>query len=139
MKPLVYTNTLEVQYRNEPDPIAVPGEALVKAVGSGRTRAVASQFVKAGGVISHVGLQDNEAGLDTRRLTLAEVTFIGNYTYSVIDLKAAIQALHSGALGTLDWVETRPLADGATAFQDIHRGHTAVPKIVLLPESNCAI
>ncbi len=30
MKALVYTNTLEVQYRNEPDPIALPDEALVK-------------------------------------------------------------------------------------------------------------
>ena len=109
-------------------------ELVIDAVGSGRTRAAASQFVKAGGVISHVGLQDNEAGLDTRRLTLAEVTFIGNYTYSVIDLKAAIQALHSGALGTLDWVETRPLAAGAAAFQDIHQGKTAAPKVVLLPE-----
>jgi len=108
-------------------------ELVIDAVGSGRTRAAASQFVKAGGVISHVGLQDNEPGLDTRRLTLAEITFIGNYTYSPIDLRAAALALHSGALGALDWVETRPLAEGAMAFQSIHEGKAAAPKIVLLP------
>jgi threonine dehydrogenase-like Zn-dependent dehydrogenase len=108
-------------------------ELVIDAVGSGRTRAASSQFVKAGGVISHVGLQDNEPGLDTRRLTLAEITFIGNYTYSPVDLRAAALALHSGALGNLEWVETRPLAEGATAFRSIHEGKAAAPKIVLLP------
>ena len=108
-------------------------EIVIDAVGSGRTRAAASKLVKAGGIISHVGLQDNEPGLDTRRLTLSEITFIGNYTYSPLDMQAAMQAIHSGALGTLDWVETRPLAEGAAAFRAIHEGKTAAPKIVLLP------
>jgi threonine dehydrogenase-like Zn-dependent dehydrogenase len=109
-------------------------ELVIDAVGSGRTRAAASKLVKAGGVISHVGLQDNEPGLDTRKLTLAEITFIGNYTYSAVDLRAATQALHSGALGSPDWVETRSLADGAAAFRAIHEGKAAAPKIVLVPE-----
>lgn len=109
-------------------------EVVIDAVGSGRTRAAASQFVKAGGIISHVGLQDNEPGLDTRRLTLSEITFIGNYTYSPLDMQAAIQAIYSGALGKLDWIETRSLADGAAAFRSIHEGSTAAPKVVLLPQ-----
>ena len=108
-------------------------EVVIDAVGNGHTRAAASRLVKAGGIISHVGLLDNEPGLDTRRLTLAEVTFIGNYTYSPLDLQAALQAIHSGALGSLDWVETRPLSEGAAAFQAIHQGQTAAPKIVLVP------
>ncbi len=56
-----------------------------------------------------------------------------NYTYSVIDLRAAIDLLYSGALGSLDWIETRLLADGATAFREIHEGKAASPKIVLRP------
>ena len=80
-----------------------------------------------------MGLQDNEAGLDTRRLTLDEITFLGNYTYSVVDLKAAIDLLYSGALGSLDWVDTRSLSDGAAAFSEIHQGEAASPKIVLVP------
>ena len=108
-------------------------DLVIDAVGSGRTRAASCGFVKAGGVISHVGLQDNEPGLDTRRITLDEICFLGNYTYSPVDLRAAIQALYSGALGPLDWVETRPLSDGANAFREIHEGKAAAPKIVLRP------
>ena len=108
-------------------------DLVVDAVGSGRTRAASCSFVNSGGVISHVGLQDNEPGLDTRRITLEEITFLGNYTYSAVDLRAAIQALYSGALGPLDWVETRLLSDGAAAFREIHEGKAAAPKIILRP------
>lgn len=108
-------------------------ELVIDAVGSGRTRAASCKFVTAGGVISHVGLQDNEPGLDTRRITLEEISFLGNYTYSPVDLRAAIQALYNGALGSLDWVEARPLSDGANAFREIHEGKAAAPKIVLRP------
>lgn len=108
-------------------------DLIVDAVGSGATRAHASQKVRAGGVISHVGLQDNEPGLDTRKLTLQEISFIGHYTYTPTDLKAALNMIGSGELGTLDWVETRPLAEGAAAFDAIHTGTAASPKIVLLP------
>lgn len=116
-------------------PEAASFDLVIDAVGSGRTRASASAMVKAGGIISHVGLQDNEPGLDTRRLTLEEITFLGNYTYSVLDLKASIDLLYQGALGPLDWVETRKLGEGAGAFRDIHEGKAASPKIVLIPES----
>ena len=121
------------------DPLAddLPDEnsfdLVIDAVGSGRTRAASCRHVRAGGVISHVGLQDNEPGLDTRRMTLEEITFLGNYTYSAVDLRAAIRALYLGALGPLDWVETRQLSEGAAAFRDIHEGNAAAPKIVLRP------
>lgn len=108
-------------------------DLVVDAVGSGTTRAYASQKVRAGGVISHIGLQDNEPGLDTRKLTLQEISFIGHYTYNSTDLKAALNLLDSGALGSLDWVESRPLSEGAAAFNAIHTGEAAAPKIVLHP------
>jgi len=114
-------------------PRAASFDLVIDAVGGGRTRAASSEMVAAGGVISHVGLQDNEPGLDTRRLTLDEISFLGNYTYSVVDLRAAIDLLYSGALGSLDWVELRTLADGALAFRQIHEGTAAAPKIVLKP------
>jgi alcohol dehydrogenase len=114
-------------------PEAASFDLVIDAVGSGRTRAASSALVAAGGIISHVGLQDNEPGLDTRRLTLEEITFLGNYTYSVTDLRAAIVLLYSGALGSLEWVESRALADGADAFRQIHEGSAAAAKIVLQP------
>ena len=90
-------------------------------------------MIRPGGVIVHVGLQDNEAGLDTRYATLQEVTFIGSYTYTMEDLKVAAAKLHSGAYGSLDWLEERPLSAGADAFSDLHAGRCAAPKIVLRP------
>jgi threonine dehydrogenase-like Zn-dependent dehydrogenase len=68
-----------------------------------------------------------------RKLTLAEVTLIGAYTYSTTDLRAAAHALHEGAFGDLAWVEDRPLADGAAAFDDLHHGRSAAAKILLRP------
>ena len=109
-------------------------ELVIDAVGSGATRKAASALTRTGGVISHIGLQDNEAGLDTRRLTLQEITFMGNYTYNLSDLQAALDLLADGAIGDLSWVETRALKEGAKAFEDIHNAKTAAPKIVLLPE-----
>ena len=110
-------------------------DLVVDAVGSGATRAHASREVRAGGVISHIGLQDNEPGLDTRKLTLQEISFMGQYTYTPTDLKAALNMIGSGALGSLDWVESRPLTEGAEAFNAIHTGTAASPKIVLHPNS----
>jgi len=109
-------------------------ELVIDAVGSGQSRAAAGRYCRAGGIISHIGLQDNQPGLDTVRLTRQEITFIGSYTYTASDLKAALVALTNGALGSLDWVETRPLSAGADAFHGLYTGAVAAPKIVLLPD-----
>lgn len=118
---------------SQDQPEAASFDVVIDAVGSGKTRAASSQMVKSGGIISHVGLQDNEAGFDTRRITLEEITFLGCYTYTVADLHTAIDLLYSGALSPLDWVETRPLSEGPRAFSDIHEGCAASPKIILKP------
>ena len=102
------------------------------AVGSGLTRKAASQLVRQGGVISHIGLQDNEPGLDVRRITLQEITVLGNYTYNDQDCAAALDLLDRQALGDYPWLECRPLATGAESFRDIDQG-IAPPKIVLQP------
>lgn len=106
---------------------------VVDAVGFAATRATASQAADPGGVIVHVGLGDSADGLDTRRMTLQEITFVGTYTYTAQDFRDTAQAIFDGRLGTLDWTETRPLAEGATAFADIRGGHVAAPKTILDP------
>ena len=108
-------------------------DLVIDAVGSGATRADACRYARPGGVISHIGLQDNEPGLDTRKLTLQEITFIGNYTYTATDLIASLDAIASGTLGTLDWMDIRPLSDGSSAFRDLHQGDNVAPKIILQP------
>ncbi len=120
------------------DPINEPVESpqydvIIDAVGSKHTRAFSCKAVNPGGVIVHVGLQDNEGGLDARYMTLQEVTVIGSYTYTMQDLKVAASKLHAGAYGTLDWLQERPLAEGGQAFADLHAGRCAAPKVVLRP------
>ena len=105
-------------------------DMIIDAVGSGTTRRTASAMVRPGGVIVHIGLQDNLDGLDARRITLQEITFKGTYCYRNDDFAEALRLLHDGAVSGSGWVDVRPLADGAKAFQDIHNG-TAPPKIIL--------
>jgi 2-desacetyl-2-hydroxyethyl bacteriochlorophyllide A dehydrogenase len=108
-------------------------DLVIDAVGAAATRKAALASVKPGGVVMHIGLQDWASEIDMRKLTLAEVTLIGTYTYSTTDLRAAVQALHEGAFGDLAWVEERSLAEGAAAFRDLHEGRAAAAKIVLRP------
>ena len=105
-------------------------DIVLDAVGSGRSRAAASAMVRPGGVISHIGLQDNEAGLDTRRITLQQIHFTGSYCYSRNDFADALQLLEDGFISGSGWVEVRGLEAGAQSFVDIHEGK-APPKIIL--------
>jgi len=108
---------------------------VVDAVGLAATRARASALAMPGGVIVHIGLAEDAGGLDIRRMTLREITFIGTYTYTARDFTDTAQALFEGRLGPLDWVETRPLRGGAQAFADLRRGAVAAPKIILKPDA----
>ena len=108
---------------------------VIDAVGFGVTRASATRLVQPGGVIAHVGLGDDGPGLDVRRATLQEITFIGTYTYTAVDFRDTAAALFDGRLGPLDWTQTRALADGASAFADLLAGSVAMPKTILDPWS----
>jgi len=108
-------------------------DVVIDCVGGKPTRAGAISAIRPGGVIVHVGLMDGADGMDVRKLTLQEVTFIGTYTYTMQDFQATVAAMHSGALGNLDWYEERDLSDGAGAFADLIEGRSASAKIVLLP------
>ncbi len=107
---------------------------VIDAVGNVATRKTAIAAVKPGGVVMHIGLQDWASEIDMRRLTLAEITLLGTYTYSMADLKATVAALHRGVFGNLAWVARRPLSQGAQAFDDLHHGRIAAAKVVLEPE-----
>ena len=123
------------------DPVseAGPGEnavdVVIDCVGAKPTRRGATAAIRPGGVIAHVGLSDGEDGMDVRKLTLQEVTFVGTYTYTMTDFQATVAAMASGALGDLNWFEERSLADGAGAFDDLLNGRTSAAKIVLRPDA----
>ncbi len=113
-----------------------PGSAdiVIDAVGYAATREHASALARQGGVIVHIGLGEATGGLDIRRMTLQEIQFIGTYTYTAQDFRDTAQAIFDGRLGTFDWIEKRPLADGWQAFRDIRSGQAEAPKIILEPE-----
>ncbi|MEO1139908.1 MAG: alcohol dehydrogenase catalytic domain-containing protein [Pseudomonadota bacterium] len=106
---------------------------VVDAVGYAGTRATASGLAAPGGVVLHIGLAENTGGLDIRRMTLQEISFIGTYTYTAQDFRDCTQAMFDGRLGPLDWFETRGLSDGAGAFADLRKGAVASPKVILQP------
>lgn len=105
-------------------------DLVIDAVGMGLTRAAASRMVRPGGTIVHVGLQDTDPGLDTRRITLQEISFFGAYCYRHDDFAVSLALLTSGRVTGDGWTDVRPLDEGGVAFQDIHDGR-AMPKIIL--------
>lgn len=111
-------------------------DLVIDAVGAKVTRTSALAAVKPGGVMMHIGLQDWASEIDMRKLTLAEITLLGTYTYTMADLRATVAALHEGAFGSLAWLERRSLSEGAQAFADLHAGVAKSSKVLLIPDPN---
>ena len=86
-----------------------------------------------GSVAVHIGLLDWASEIDMRKLTLAEITLIGTYTYTDQNLADTVTALADGRFGDLAWVEERPLTEGAAAFDDLHHRRTTAAKVLLRP------
>jgi alcohol dehydrogenase len=108
-------------------------DIVIDAVGSKATRIQALAAAKSGSVVTHVGLQDWASEIDMRKLTLAEITLLGSFTYTTSDLRAAVLALHAGVFGDLAWVEERKLDQGQEAFLDLTQGRCTAAKILLKP------
>ncbi len=110
-----------------------PGDSslIIDAYGSEQSRATSTRLAAPGGVIAHIGLAGGEAGLDTRRMTLQEITFFGTYTYTNADFAATAQAIFDHRLGDFGWVEERPLESGVQAFADLDAHKVEAAKIVL--------
>ena len=106
---------------------------VIDAVGAKVTRTAALRAVKPGGVIMHIGLQDWASEIDMRKLTLAEITLMGTYTYTTADMRATVDLLERGAFGDLSWVHAMPLSEGADAFAALDSGNIASSKVVLIP------
>ena len=136
---IVEPNTIRRKYLNENCNVVAVEKVdelfsiVVDAVGFKKTRELASEKVSPGGVITHIGLGEDLGGIDVRRMTLQEVSFIGTYTYTAQDFKDTAQAIFDGRLGPLDWTERRPLSEGNIAFSEIREGKIPSPKILLSP------
>jgi len=108
-------------------------DIVFDTVGLEVSRQQAISVVKPGGTIIHIGLTQPSGQFNFRKATLQEVTFIGTYCYTNKDFENTIKILANKDIGDLNWIEYRDLKKGAEAFQQIHKGTCAAPKIVLLP------
>jgi len=115
-------------------PASGTADLVIDGVGYEATRAQACALSRPGGVIVHIGLGSAADGLDVRRMTLQEITFIGVYTYTADDFRDTAQAIFDGRFGGLDWTDERPLSEGQQAFADIRAGRTSAPKTILIPD-----
>ena len=118
-----------------PDGVPEGGQfdLVIDGVGYEATRAQVSAAARPGGAIVHIGLGSASGGLDIRRMTLQEITFIGTYTYTAQDFRDTAQAMFDGQLGALDWQAVMPLSEGQAAFEALRAGRVAEPKIILKP------
>ncbi|MGI9423862.1 MAG: alcohol dehydrogenase catalytic domain-containing protein [Hyphomicrobiaceae bacterium] len=113
------------------EPAASSIDLVVDTYGGERSREAASRLVHPGGVIVHIGLASGSGGLDVRKMTLQEITFIGTYTYTMVEFRETLAGLAAGTFGNIIWTEQRPLRDGADAFRELHDGAARAAKIVL--------
>ena len=108
-------------------------DLVIDGVGIVKTREMSSKYISPGGLIVHIGLGQPKEGLDIRRMTLQEITFVGTYTYTSSDFKETADKIFNNEFGNLDWVDIRPLKDGQACFEEILEGKTLFPKIILKP------
>ena len=54
-------------------------DLVIDGVGIVKTREMSSKYISPGGLIVHIGLGEPKEGLDIRRMTLQEITFVGTY------------------------------------------------------------
>jgi len=112
-------------------PAAASMDLVLDAYGGTASRSEACRLVAPGGVIVHIGLGSAEGGIDVRKLTLQEVTFIGSYCYTPVEFRETLAGLAAGIFGPIDWTEARPLSEGGAAFAELAAGKVASAKILL--------
>lgn len=105
---------------------------VIDAVGATPTRAQALQAVVPGGRVVFIGLHDEEGPLAINYLIRQEVSIVGSFAYTQQDFSLAVAMLRAGKLRPeANWLEERPLAEGAAAFSELVKGTARATKIVL--------
>ncbi len=108
-------------------------DVIFDAYGGTQTQKMATATIKPGGVIVNVGLAGGEVGLDVRRMTLQDISFIGSYTYTQQDFENTVTAINQHKLGDLNWTQAYSLEQGPELFQSINSGTMNAPKVLLYP------
>ena len=107
-------------------------DAVIDAVGANMTRKQAVEAVVPGGQVVYIGLHDEESSLAANYLVRQEIAVTGSFAYTPADFEQAFDFLVQGLLhADPSWLEERPLAEGAKAFEELIAGTAPVTKIIL--------
>jgi threonine dehydrogenase-like Zn-dependent dehydrogenase len=106
-------------------------DLVVDCYGGRSSRLEACRIARPGSVIVHVGLEGGEGGVDERKITLQEITFVGSYCYTMAEYRETLRGLSTGLFGAIDWVEERPFAEGVRSFEELRDGRIAAAKVLL--------
>lgn len=108
--------------------------AVIDAVGSNVTRALALQMVRPGGTVVYIGLHDESSPLAANYLVRQEINIQGSFAYTPGDFAQAVSLLATGVVKpTQQWIEERALSGGISAFAGLVDGSIVTPKIILRP------
>lgn len=105
-------------------------DVVVDAVGAAATRQASLARLAPGGHAVWLGLHEADPGFDALAVIRAEQCVHGSFAYTDPEFARAVELV--GDL-TTDWVGTRPLRDGATAFAELLSGQGAAVKVQLVP------
>ena len=106
-------------------------DAVIDAVGIMPTRALASERLRPGGTLVHIGLGNADGGFDIRRATLQEIKFVGSYTYTMKHFKEVVDALLANKFGHLDWFQVESAVEGQTWFERLSNNEVSAAKVLL--------
>ena len=112
-------------------PSAASFDLVVEAYGGKSSREEAFRLVKLGGTVVHVGLASADGGVDYLHLTRSEIRLLGSFAYTPVEFRETLAGLSAGIFGPIDWIEQRPLSEGATAFAELNAGTVTAAKIML--------
>lgn len=117
--------------REELFPQGIP--LIIDCVGVQATRDQAMSLADSGGKVVMVGLGHGRSDLPVNHLVRQEISLIGSYTYSHEDFQQAVTLLRQGKIDIQGWTQTRDLADGPSAFQELVDGSGQYSKLFLKP------
>lgn len=107
---------------------------VIDAVGADATRALALRCARPGGRVIYIGLHDEASPLAANYLVRQEIAIQGSFSYTTANFARALTLLQTGEIhASPEWIEERPLAEGAAAFTGLISGAITTPKIMLRP------
>ncbi|MCY0898658.1 MAG: zinc-binding dehydrogenase [Firmicutes bacterium] len=107
-------------------------DAVIDAVGFESTRVMSLETVRRGGRVVWIGLHENLTTLPANQCVRDETEIVGSFCYTDEEFRRAVALVNQGFLPPFgQWLDVRPMRDGAAAFQEQAEGPAPFAKIVL--------